>query len=95
MYFLHILQFLFCIHISLTYTFETLSKMLTQKDLRSWFTNETKITDNKNPYCRLCCIKLSATTIGKKCGQHTMCKYKVNVVGEYAKYVNVICSLTK
>lgn len=85
MYSLQALQFLFYIHLSFTYTFDTLSKMLTQKDLRSWITNETKVTDHKNPYCRLCCIKIGVSTVGKRCGDHTMCKYKVNF--DFAKKI--------
>lgn len=78
MNFYQILHFVVYIQFSLAYTVDTLIKMLTQKDLRSWLTNETKVTDTKNPYCRLCCINIGVTTVGKRCGEHTMCKYKVN-----------------
>lgn len=56
-----------------------LKQILSRKESVEWISGMEAPVSHSS-YCNFCCINILAETIGKNCGSHTLCKYKVNIV---------------
>lgn len=72
-YFVVILSFLVFQH-TLGSVYDELKKLITRNQTIDYL-RTVETGHSLSPYCKICCVKITARTVGKTCGLHTMCRF--------------------